>query len=69
MAQTRDLGPICNGVTYPLPEFERRSGLGRHTMAHARRNGLPVFQVGNRRYVRGEDFNSWIAGQQITASK
>ena len=63
MAQSRDLAPIENGVTYPLPEFERRTGLGRYTMRQARRKGLPVFQVGNRRYIRGEDFNAWLMEQ------
>lgn len=63
MANSRDLAPIENGVTYPLPEFERRSGLGRHAMAQARRNGLQVYRVGGRAYVRGEDFNSFVVRQ------
>jgi hypothetical protein len=64
MASFRDLAPIENGVTYPLPEFERRSGLGRHAMAQARRKGLQVCRLGGRVYVRGEDFSEFLASQQ-----
>ena len=58
---SRDLAPIEDGVSYPLPEFERRSGLGRHAMARARREGLRVYRVGGRAYVRGQDFNEFLA--------
>ena len=66
---SRDLAPIEDGVTYPLPEFERRSGLGRHAMAQARRKGLRVHRLGGRAYVRGQDFNEFLARQQDSDSK
>ena len=64
MAASRDLAPIQDGTTYPLPEFERRSGLGRHALAQARRRGLKVCKVGGRAYVRGSDFNKFLATLQ-----
>lgn len=61
---SRDLAPIENGTVYPLSEFERRSGLGRHAMAQARRKGLKVCRTNGRAYVRGEDFIQFLASQQ-----
>ena len=61
MAPSRDLAPIQNGVIYPLPEFERRSGLGRHALRQARRKGLKVCRIGGRAYVRGDDFNAFLS--------
>lgn len=60
MANTRELAPIENGCTYPLDEFQRRSGLGRHALRQARKSGLKVRRLGGRAYVRGEDFNSFL---------
>ena len=60
MANTRELAPIENGTTYPLDEFQRRSGLGRHAMREARRKGLKVLRLGSRAFVRGEDFNTFL---------
>jgi len=61
MTRPRDLAPIENGVTYPLTEFQRRTGLGRHALRQARRQGLRVCRMGGRCYVRGEDFNAFLA--------
>lgn len=61
MSNTRELAPIENGCTYPLDEFQRRSGLGRHALRQARKGGLKVLRLGGRAYVRGEDFNSFLA--------
>lgn len=60
MANTRELAPIEDGCTYPLDEFARRSGLGRHALRQARRNGLQVIRLGNRAFVRGKDFNEHL---------
>ena len=64
---SRDLAPIVDGVTYPLPEFERRSGLGRHAMTQARRKGLKVCRLGGRVFVRGADFNAFL-GRLVSTS-
>ena len=61
MANTRELAPIEDGATYPLDEFSRRSGLGRHALRQARRQGLPVRRLGGRAYIRGQDFNQFLA--------
>lgn len=61
MPNTRELAPIESGCTYPLDEFARRSGLGRHALREARRKGLKVKRLGGRAYVRGDDFDEFIA--------
>ena len=61
MANTRELAPIEDGVTYPLDEFQRRSGLGRHALRQARRQGLKVRRLGGRAFVCGGDFNLFLA--------
>ena len=55
------LGAIQAEATYPLPEFQRLSGLGEAAMRKARRMGLLVTSIGRRRYVRGKDFYEFIA--------
>ncbi|MEZ6038895.1 MAG: hypothetical protein R3C20_00215 [Planctomycetaceae bacterium] len=66
MASTRELAPIEDGVTYPLDEFTRRAGLGRHAMREARAKGLKVIRLGNRAYVRGSDFNAFLGQLERT---
>lgn len=60
MNSTRDLAPIQSGSTYPLNEFARRAGLGKQALRTARRQGLKVRRLGNRSYVRGDDFHEFV---------
>ena len=64
-----ELAPIQDGVTYPLDDFQRRTGLGRHAMRVARAKGLAVLRIGKRAFVRGEDFNRFLAAQQPAGAK
>jgi hypothetical protein len=50
------LGAIHAEAIYPLPEFQRLTGLGEAAMREARRRGLVITKIGRRRYVRGADF-------------
>ena len=54
------LGAIQAEAIYPLPEFQRLTGLGEAAMRKARRRGLVVTSIGRRRYVRGKDFYEFI---------
>jgi hypothetical protein len=45
---------------YPLEIFKQKAGLAGWALQRARRNGLPVSQVGRRRYVRGCDFADYL---------
>lgn len=54
--QTTNLGAIHAEAIYPLPEFQRLTGLGESAMREARRRGLVITTIGRRRYVRGADF-------------
>ena len=59
-AKLAALGPIENGVSYPLPIFERRVGFTKSAMRAARRNGLRVIRIGKRHFVLGADWNSFL---------
>lgn len=54
------LAPIQRDTLYPLQTFQDASGLGRAALAAARRNGLITRKVGNRKFVFGGDFISWL---------
>ena len=62
MTDTASLAPIERGVVYPLAEFMRRTGWGRHAVRQARRQGLKVRYRANRGYVVGDDFLRYVAG-------
>jgi hypothetical protein len=51
---------IRAGVVYPLRVFMELTGMGRHAMRAARRNGLRVTYCGNRCYIRGESFREYL---------
>lgn len=50
-------------VAYSLPEFERRTQLGKAAMREARRAGLKIRQVGSRRFVLGSDWLEHLKGR------
>ncbi|MEJ7591132.1 MAG: hypothetical protein WKF77_06250 [Planctomycetaceae bacterium] len=54
------LQPIDNSKTYALPTFMAASGMGRHALMHARRQGLKVIKLCGRVYVRGCDFSEFL---------
>ena len=47
-------------VLYPLPEFMRRTGWGRHAVRAAKKKGLTVRYAANRGYVHGDDFIAYV---------
>ena len=47
-------------VLYPLPEFMRRTGWGRHAVRAAKAKGLTVRYAANRGYVHGKDFIAYV---------
>ena len=61
------VGSIEPHVLYPLPEFQRRTGWGRHAMRAARRNGLTVRYAANRGYVHGKDFIAYVLREPADA--
>jgi hypothetical protein len=58
-----NLGVILADACYPLPEFQRLSGLGEAALRQARRQGLVVTAIGRRRFVRGADFHAFIGSR------
>ena len=66
MARHSMLGPIENGTSYPLDEFQRRTGLGAFALREAKKRGLRTIKAGARVFVRGDDFNTYL--DQLAAS-
>lgn len=62
------LRPIEPGTLYPLAEFRRRTGWGRHAVRKARGDGLTVHRAGNRAYVLGRDFIDYVTGRPAAAA-
>lgn len=54
------LGAIAVDQSYPLPLFQRLTGLSTWAMREARKNGLKVKTVGRRRFVRGADWSEYL---------
>jgi hypothetical protein len=46
-------GEIRHDAIYPLGVFLKRLGIGRHSLAALRRQGLPVRAIGQRLFVDG----------------
>lgn len=61
-----ELGAISQHEVYPLPVFQRLTGLAGWALRRAERNGLKVRTVGRRRFVRGEDFAAYLANAEDT---
>ena len=60
MATITEPTPIDPDCLYTLRDFMALTGLGKHAMRTARENGLRVRRVGNRAFVHGGDFISYV---------
>lgn len=65
MSDSLELAPIQVGSCYPLSEFSRRTGMGPAALRSARKQGLKVRKIGNRKYVRGADFDAFLSAALI----
>jgi len=54
------LAPIQANTLYPLTVFEQVSGLGKHAMRQARKQGLSVMHIGGRSFVDGSEFINFV---------
>ncbi|MDA1016058.1 MAG: hypothetical protein O3A00_16585 [Planctomycetota bacterium] len=54
---------IESSTVYPLRDFQRLAGLGNFALREARKKGLRVRAVGNRRYILGSDFREFLESQ------
>lgn len=55
------LAPIVADAIYPLPVFQKQTGLAKSAIRAMRRSGLIVRRIGRRSYVWGRDFQDWFA--------
>lgn len=61
--QTRDREPIQRDATYTVAQFLHRTAMGRNGLRAAERRGLKTVRVGGRKFIRGEDWHSYLAEQ------
>jgi len=59
-----ELGVIEDHVTYPMSQFMKQAGIGRHALTQLRRQGLRVIRTGGRAFVRGRDFSAFLGALQ-----
>lgn len=59
-------GTISQLESYTLAEFRQRTKMGRYAFGKARKAGLPVREVGGKLFVRGADWDAFLAGQGAT---
>lgn len=62
-----DLGAISTTEIYPLPEFQKKTGLNRWAIAAARKKGLKVVKVGRRKFVSGAAWAEFLRAQADAA--
>lgn len=48
---------------YSLEEFKRVSGMGNWALRSARKAGLQMLKIGNRKFVKGQSFIDFIESQ------
>ncbi len=63
------LAPIQPEVLYPLPILQDVSGQGRAALAQARKKGLIVRKIGNRKYILGSDFIAHLKAHGTTGAE
>lgn len=54
------VGRLDPASLYTTEGCLRYAGLGRMSLAQARREGVPAIQVGHRHYYRGRDLIAWL---------
>ena len=61
--QANSLTEIDSSKVYPLPIFMQAVGMSKWAIRQARRAGLRTVKVGNRSYVRGSDWDEFLANK------
>jgi len=56
-------GQIEPQTLYSLDEFKQVSGMGNWALRQARKAGLKMLKVGNRKYVKGQAFIDFLDAQ------
>lgn len=56
-------GQIEPQTLYALEEFKKVSGMKSWALRQARKSGLKMLKIGNRKYVKGQSFIDFIEAQ------
>lgn len=67
--EANSLSGIEPEILYPISDFMKRTGWGRHAVRAARRNGLVIRRAHNRAYVLGGDFIRYVTEIPMTGSR
>ncbi|QDT44281.1 hypothetical protein Pan241w_43890 [Gimesia alba] len=60
---TKSTGQIEPQTLYSLEEFKQVSGMGNWALRQARKAGLKMLKVGNRKFVKGQAFINFLDSQ------
>ncbi len=67
VAKSGTLAAISSSAVYPQSVFQQLQGIGRHAFAQLRRRGLRTAKIGNKIFVRGADWDAFLAQPQQAA--
>lgn len=61
-------GQIEPQTLYSLEEFKQVSGMGNWALREARKAGLKMLKIGNRKYVKGQSFIDFLESVNETST-
>ena len=61
-------GVIHDGAAYALDDFRQRTRMGQKAVKEAVKKGLKIKEIGNRRFVLGSDFLTFLSGVEQSGS-
>ncbi len=61
-------GQIEPQTLYSLEEFKQVSGMGSWALRQARKAGLKMLKIGNRKFVKGQSFIDFLDSQNNETS-
>ena len=62
-------GQIEPQTLYSLEEFKQVSGMGNWSLRQARKAGLKMLKIGNRKFVKGQAFIDFLDSKNCESSK
>lgn len=62
-------GRIEPQTLYSLEEFKQVSGMGNWALRQARKAGLKMLKIGNRKFVKGQAFIDFLDTQNDNSTK
>ncbi|EDL58368.1 hypothetical protein [Gimesia maris] len=65
---SKGTGQIEPDTLYSLDQFKQVSGMGNWALREARKAGLKMLKIGNRKYVKGQSFIDFLESVNETST-